>query len=160
MERYFFFYRGIFSQWHYSPFIENGIEFRCAEQYMMYKKAQLFNDTKIMNMILGAEHPSEHKHLGRQILSFNQDIWDSNKISIVYRGNYLKFSQNKDLYYELMKTKGMILAEASQYDCIWGIGIKENDPRRFNYSEWRGENLLGNILTYLREFFIMFPIYK
>lgn len=158
MDKYLFFYRGNFSQWANSPFTENNINFRCAEQYMMYRKAQLFHDIKIMNMITEAKHPSEHKHLGRQIRNFNQDIWDINKISIVYRGNYLKFSQNKNLYEELMNTKGMILAEASLYDCVWGIGLRGDDPRRFNQSEWRGQNLLGNILTFLREQFFINPI--
>ncbi|MBP8240689.1 MAG: DUF1768 domain-containing protein [Saprospiraceae bacterium] len=50
-----------------------------------------------------------------------------------------------------MNTNNRLLVEASPYDKIWGIGISEDDDLRFNKENWVGENLLGKILTQLRE---------
>jgi len=46
-EKFFFFWKSKspFSQWHEAQFVVDGIEFNCAEQYMMYRKAsELVNE--------------------------------------------------------------------------------------------------------------------
>lgn len=141
--------KGEFSQWYIRDFDVDGMTFCCMEQYMMYKKAILFNDYEIANKIMNSRNPEYIKHLGREVDGFDKEIWDKHKIEIVSKGNYMKFSQNKDLKDKLLNTKGLI-AEASPYDKIWGIGLRENNPNSRNMHMWRGENLLGIILTYLR----------
>lgn len=42
-----------------SEFIESGITFKNAEQYMMYHKAMLFSDVDIADKILKAGNPAE-----------------------------------------------------------------------------------------------------
>lgn len=61
-----------------------------------------------------------------------------------------KFHQNENLKKQLLDTKydGKIFVEASPYDKIWGIGYKESEAEK-NVDNW-GENLLGKILTELR----------
>ena len=41
VEKFFFFWKSKspFSQWHKAEFVVDGVEFNCAEQYMMYRKA-------------------------------------------------------------------------------------------------------------------------
>lgn len=41
--------------------------------------------------------------------------------------------------------------EASPIDTIWGIGLSEKDKRAWNKETWRGQNLLGEILTKVRD---------
>jgi ribA/ribD-fused uncharacterized protein len=41
--------------------------------------------------------------------------------------------------------------EASPYDTVWGIGMKEDDPDCRNPRLWKGENLLGFALMDVRE---------
>ena len=45
----------------------------------------------------------------------------------------------------------MILAETSPYDKIYGFGLKPNDPKVQDISQWKGENLLGEALMRVRE---------
>ena len=51
----------------------------------------------------------------------------------------------------LLSTGDKILVEASPYDKIWGIGMKEGTPGIENPSNWKGENLLGFALMEVRD---------
>lgn len=141
---------GVFSQWYCSDIIIEGSTFFCCEQWMMYKKAILFQDYEIAEKILRSKSPREIKALGRKVKNFNQAIWDENKENIVFEGNFAKFTQNSYLYAQLMNTNGKIIVEASPYDRIWGIGLSANDPRIYDTSKWQGKNLLGNIIMEVR----------
>ena len=63
----------------------------------------------------------------------------------------MKYRQNPQLREKLFKTNGTTIVEASPYDTVWGIGLNESDSRRFDRKTWNGENLLGEILTQVRE---------
>jgi ribA/ribD-fused uncharacterized protein len=152
MEKFTFFYKTAnpFSQWHKSKFIVDGMEFNCAEQYMMYKKAMLFNDTQRAELIMKKKDPREQKALGREV-NIDIDVWNRERFDIVYQGNYAKFTQNENLKKYLLDTAGTTLVEASPTDTVWGIGMSEEDPDRLDRSKWKGTNLLGEVLTKLRE---------
>jgi ribA/ribD-fused uncharacterized protein len=150
-DKYIFFWKESFSQWHMKSFSQDGIIFNCAEQYMMYQKAMLFGDKETADKILAAEHPSDQKKLGRLVRNYDQKIWDANKYKIVYNGNMLKFTQNPKLLATLLETENKTLVEASPYDSIWGIGLDENAPGIENEENWKGENLLGYVLTDVRD---------
>ena len=141
---------GYLSNWFLSDFTVDGIRFTSMEQYMMYQKAVLFNDFETAAKILLRNKPSEHKSLGRLVKGFDEDIWLKQKENIVYNGNYLKFTQNKDLKEILMATSDKLLVEANGEDKIWGIGMYVDDPNLLKTELW-GQNLLGNTLTKLRD---------
>jgi ribA/ribD-fused uncharacterized protein len=149
--KFTFFWGGTFSQWYPSPFVIDGKKFDDAEMYMMYCKAMLFNDTESAELILTAQHPSESKAIGRRVKNFNKEVWELYCKKFVYDGNYAKFTQNPDLLKDLMATGDSELVEASLEDKIWGIDLKESDPRAQNKETWLGTNWLGEILTQLRE---------
>ena len=60
-------------------------------------------------------------------------------------------SQEKLLKEFLLSTGDKILVEASPYDKIWGIGMKEDTPGIYNPVNWKGENLLGFALMEVRD---------
>lgn len=151
--RFTFFWRqeSPFSQWHPSGFVVGGARFTCAEQYMMHGKAVLFGDEEMAARILEAKTPKEHKALGRKVRGFDGARWERERERIVYEGNHAKFTQNPALLEALLATAGTELVEASPLDRIWGVGLSEEDPRIQDPATWRGLNLLGKVLTRLRE---------
>jgi ribA/ribD-fused uncharacterized protein len=148
---FFFTEASPFSQWYASRFVDDGIEYWWAEQYMMRGKALLFGDDEVAAQILAAPHPREHKALGRKVKNFDDAIWKRERVRIVTAGNRAKFTQNPELLDALLATKGTTLVEASPYDRIWGIGLDAKDPRAQDPAQWQGQNLLGKILTELRD---------
>ncbi|MGE0551464.1 MAG: NADAR family protein [Kofleriaceae bacterium] len=140
-----------FSQWHPCRFTIDGQQFNCTEQYMMYGKAMLFGDRETAAAILAAHEPRDHKALGREVKQFDNATWERERAVIVMTGNRAKFTQNLVLRDALFATRGTTLVEASPTDLIWGIGLAEDDPRALDQANWRGLNLLGKILTELRD---------
>jgi hypothetical protein len=64
--------------------------------------------------------------------------------------NVAKFSQNRDLKTALLDTSSKTLVEASPLDVIWGIGLDKSTALQTPVSQWRGLNLLGQILMRVR----------
>lgn len=153
LDRYTFFFTEAspFSQWFRCSFTNEGNTFNCAEQFMMHGKAVLFADPEVAEKILAADHPRDHKALGRKVKGFDDAVWKRNREAIVMAGNRAKFTQNPELREVLLATKGTTLVEASPYDRIWGIGLGAKDPRALDPAQWKGQNLLGQILTRLRD---------
>ncbi len=150
-DKYVFFWNGIYSQWYEAPMIIDGIEYNCCEQYMMHQKALTFGDTEIAKLIMEETNPRLQKKFGRMISNFDKSVWDKCCVSIVYKGNYAKFTQNKELKESLLLTDKRILVEASPVDNIWGIGMAENDKGVENPLNWKGLNLLGQALNLVKQ---------
>ena len=140
-----------FSQWYPSIFVVDGVKYKWAEQYMMARKAELFNDNEALNEIMLAKNPRKIKELGRKVKNFDINVWNRNCERIVFEGNYAKFSQNYIFEKILLDTKDKMIAEASPIDCIWGIGMAETDEGVKNPLNWKGKNLLGKILMDVRD---------
>jgi ribA/ribD-fused uncharacterized protein len=154
---YYAFKAGPLSQWHRTRFTDDALPgkyglhtFTSCEQYMMVRKALLFRDSKTADAILTQINCDVIKKLGRSVRNFDEHLWDNQKLDIVIRGNYLKFSQNETLKKLILKTEPAFLVEGSMSDRIWGVGLSCADPRIHNPSQWRGSNLLGKCLTYVR----------
>lgn len=144
------FIKGTFSQWHRTPFVLDGRMFVTAEQWMMFAKAQLFEDSIRAGQICETDDPAVQKRLGSLVVPFDQAVWDRHKIAIVYRGNSAKFSQNHGAGRQLRATGDAMLVEANVRDWIWGVGLGMDDPAVGDPDQWRGTNYLGRILTLIR----------
>ncbi len=149
--KYTFFWGGIFSQWEQTPFLVDGVEYNCCEQYMMAHKALLFGDESTYDLIMLEKNPKIQKAHGRNVKGFDKDRWEAICKTIVYRANFAKFTQHEEFYRYLMSTVGTEIVEASPDDKIWGIGLHESDPRVHDKSQWQGTNWLGEVLMMVRE---------
>ena len=149
-EQFVFFWGGVFSQWYKHNMEIEGTVFNCAEQFMMSMKALRFHDFETNELIMKSKDPREQKALGRKVKNFDPEKWSMVARQMVYRANIEKFS-DPELKAILLSTGDKEIVEASPYDTIWGIGLGENDPDRFDKSKWKGTNLLGIILMEVRK---------
>jgi len=150
-EKYVFFWSGIYSNWHPSPFQIGGVQYNCAEQYLMAEKARLFGDITSESRILSAINPADQKRYGRQVTGFNKDKWESVALDVMYRALWAKFTQDEALKGQILSTGDRIIVEASPEDCIWGIGLHWAEKACDDPKNWRGTNWLGLTLTKVRD---------
>lgn len=151
MSEQIFFYGGIYSQWYHSPITIDGALYNCAEQYMMARKALLFDDREVYHAIMRTNNPSEQKALGRSVRKFDIDKWNTICKEVVYTANLAKFTQHPYLYDALMATGDAELVEASPTDVVWGIGLSESSPLIHDRANWRGTNWLGEAIMRVRD---------
>lgn len=154
-DKYVFFWSGLFSN--FAPIKEgikfDGFRFPTSEHVFMYIKAKTFNDNEIAEKIKSAPDPKTAKKLGRKVRGFNEEVWKKHRDNAMKTAVQLKFDASSEFRNELLKEKykNKTFVEASPYDCVWGIGMSMEDPNVNNESKWQGLNLLGNILTKLRD---------
>ena len=145
--KYKFFWGGIFSNWYPSEFVIDDIKYSSGENFMMYQKAMLFNDTEIAALILAEPNPRNQKALGRKVKNFIPEKWSEVCYDLVKDGLRQKFLQNRELLTYLKQYKDYVIVEASPEDRIWGIGY-DSENALANINNW-GTNLLGKMLTEL-----------
>jgi len=143
---------GCFSNWFHCDFEYVGNHFVSTEQFMMYYKVLIFRQYDLAQKIMNETDPSIIKKLGRtRFPAFDKYIWDSISPTIVKRGVRAKFLQNPEISKILLDTGDTLLAECSQRDERWGVGVDINDPDHTNVEKWTGMNLLGRILMDVRD---------
>ena len=142
---------GWMSNWYLSDFTAGGIRFSSMEQYMMYKKAEVFGDTKHMTAILQTDDVGKIKALGRMVTPYDNIVWNGLRQIVVYEGLLAKYSQNDVLREKLLQTGDRWLVECAVQDRIWANGLSMKDERRFDKNQWTGQNLLGFATMMVRE---------
>lgn len=142
--------KGCLCQWWPSPFSLGDKTYQTAEHFMMAEKARLFGDDKMEQRILGSRDPSEAQYLGRKVQGYDEARWCQLRLNIVEQGNWLKFSQHRDLAQFLCSTGDTILVSANPTDRIWSVGYDEYHPAISDPHSWRGANLLGFALMRVR----------
>lgn len=148
-----YFWNGIYSNWHPATFVDiwSGVTFKNSEQAFMWYKAYEFNDEVALKRIEFESNPRDVKKIGRTIQNYNDELWNKSRLRIMMYVNYLKFTQNAEFLSELIATEDKILVEASPLDCIWGVGLAEDNPLILDEKNWKGQNLLGVSLMEVRK---------
>lgn len=133
-----------------------GKDYWLREQWMMHMKALVFatGANKVGNLVIAGQimsttSPGAIKALGRQVKGYSDERWDACKFKVVVNGNYLQFSQNKEMRDILIGSGTRELVEASAKDAIWGIGLNESSAKKTDKSQW-GQNLLGKAIMEAR----------
>ncbi len=142
---------GFLSNWYLSDFTVDGVSFSSMEQYMMYKKAVLFEDADMAAQIMNTDNVVAIKEFGRNVSGYIDSVWNGMRQVIIYKGLLEKFRQNEDLRQALLDTGIDILAECAVKDRIWGIGLSMTDDQRNDINAWKGQNLLGYSLMLVRD---------
>ena len=118
---------------------------------MMFHKATLFGDHVAAQKVLQAATPAAAKAIGREVLGFNQTLWEQKRFEIVVNATVAKFAQHPLLGDFLQSTGDRVLVEASPVDPIWGIGLAQDSPAAADPRTWKGLNLLGFALMEVRQ---------
>ncbi|KAI1717111.1 N-glycosidase [Ditylenchus destructor] len=129
----------------------DGTKYMCVEQFYMRYKAKVFGDYQTEKAVMAASNSSEMKKLGNQIENFDQLKWRRVAIQVMVIACLRKFEQNDDLREELFATAGSLLVEASPFDKFWGVGLSMESEMISKPNKWPGQNVLGRLLTMLRE---------
>lgn len=124
--------------------VENDLKFPTLEHYLMYHKAKVMGDQEKADEILATKFAWDVKKLGRRVKNWDEELWKTVRFDIMYRGVKLKVDTYPDLKQSLMDTGRSVIAEASPYDSIWGIGAGRGA------TEWEGLNLLGEVWMQVR----------
>ena len=118
---------------------------------MMAEKARLVIDHRAIEFIMSSPDPSTHKRIGRGMRNFDFAVWGKEKKNAVLSGIYAKFTQKFAMKNHLLSIGNKRLAAASPLEPVWGIGLRADDPRANDPSQWSGKKLLGEALSAVRE---------
>lgn len=153
----FVFFNGDFlSNFHLAEFSLRGYDFRTVEQAFQFSKAKFFKDENSARKILACTIPAGAKNLGSRVSPFDAQQWAAARVGIMRALLRAKFDQNFQYKKELCRLhvegeKPRRFVEARR-DSVWGIGLdmlvgKEVNPLILKEENWRGTNLLGELLT-------------
>lgn len=140
---------GWLSNWSEHGFEADGLRFPTAEHSMMYHKALLMGDGATAELILATPSPHAAKKLGRRVKPWDEALWVRERFGIMVRACRAKARAHPELKQKLLDTGDAVLAEASPFDRVWGIGIGAAKAREG--APWRGQNLLGKAWMHVRE---------
>ena len=158
-DKYVFFWQEYFSNWAYAV---NGLKINVdgtevtlptSEHLFMLFKAPYFKDDESVKQIIESRTPKEAKAIGRHVKNFDSEKWDAISTKYMTKAVTIRFEQDKKFAKMLVDKKyaDKTFVEASPYDKIWGIGLKEDDPDALDKTKWQGQNKLGKILTSIRD---------
>lgn len=146
--RYFFFYKSKLSNFNISPFNIYGRQFQCGQQALHWKKSMFFDDVETAELIYNnGLNPRQCLRLGRTVKNYNDQAWSSVRQSIMYQISLARFLQVQSVRNQLLQTGDKILVQASPIDFKYGIGIDIQTAKKTPDSEWKGDNMLGRVLT-------------
>lgn len=128
-----------------------SVRFENSEAAFMFLKAMTFGDLFVAKQVIANQDPKYTKGLGKTVNGFTDEVWAEERYNCMLDACFAKFTQNPKLAKKLLATGSKILVEASPYDKIWGVGLAPNDVRVLNPANWRGLNLLGEVLMDIRD---------
>ena len=116
----------------------------------MLCKAALFNDERSFFHICTLKHPAAIKAAWRQIKPFDEARWHQHVCRIAVHAVSVKIRAHSHINQLLIDTGDNILAEASPWDALWGIGDTASSPHAAHPNTWKGINILGWALANVR----------
>ncbi|MGN1002734.1 MAG: NADAR domain-containing protein [Oscillospiraceae bacterium] len=132
-------------------FALEGKHYCCPEQYLLEQKALLSGDPQTAGRILSAKDCRELRAFAEAADAADSGTWAGIRQIAAYRANLAKFRQNPELTEKLLATGDALLAECSEWDMVWGIGLGPENAAAEDPGQWRGQNLLGFTLMAVRD---------
>lgn len=146
-----YFWMGEFSNKYAHKFNYKGNIFEHVEQAFMWEKANFFNDEKTAALILKQNSPKVIFKLGKMVQCYDESKWNQVREEYMYMINLSKWESSEGLKKLMVETYPKKIVYADPYNSIWGVGLGPKNPMILNESDWNGTNLLGKVLTKVRE---------
>ena len=131
----------------YSPFVDNGAGYQCAEQFIQLGRAKIAKDKQKEAKVRDAECPYDMIRVGKQIKL--DESHDAEVYKLVVKAAVLKFQQNPVLLEKLKKVKGHIY-EATKTK-RWGCGLTIAQHKQIKHGTTPDQNLFGQVLENIRD---------
>lgn len=160
---YFFQDTPLSNWWRSTPSIPyDGHKFTSSEALFMYLKAKGMGDDDIAMQIVEVDNNAsladnkrfaKVKALGKKS-KFNEAIYLKKREEWMFAAISAKYEVDEDFRSVLMadRHKGLTFVEAAPKDKVWGIATSATKKvLEEGESAWRGLNLLGKLLTQLRD---------
>ena len=139
------------SNFYQAPFTLDDKTFHCREQFIQWKKAELFKDKAAMRRISKARTGHQCKEEGKNISNYKNTIWEKKVKSLCKPGVKQKFVENSTPREVLMqKAYGKRIIECSK-DPVWGCGMPLKDDECLNQTKWTSQGIMGQMLEEIRE---------
>lgn len=126
---------------------DDSMVFCSVEQAFQFKKATFLGWNLTADKIVKTRDPYEIKRLSNLLPS--SDEWKATEYETMVEIVQLKFIQNEDLRQILLSTGDKALHEATNSG-YWAIGA-ELSSKVLENRTWEGSDMLGNLLTDLRQ---------
>ena len=164
-DRYVYFFQDtpLSNWWTSTPAIPyDGHHFNSSEALFMYLKAKGMGDDEIAMQIVEVDNNTslsdnkrfaKVKALGKKC-KFDEAIYLEKREEWMFTTISAKYEVDEEFRSVLMsdKYKGLSFVEASPFDAVWGIATKATkNVIAEGESAWKGLNLLGKLLTKLRD---------
>lgn len=126
-----------FPQWAPSCAAVESISYLCDETFFAGEKSRLFRDDKTFQHIVHVSGPRLHQPYGRYIRNFDIAVWEREQENMVLVASCAKFAQTPAMRTNVLDTGDKLVAEASHFEFIWGIGYRASNLSARQPSLWR-----------------------
>lgn len=132
---------------------KHGTEtFTSSEQLIQYTKAKRFTGNDLLcEEIMRTHEPHKIKNLGYKVRNYNNEVWKSEAVPLLYEGLKSKFTQCSEPFHFLKSTGKKLIVEASESDKLFGIGQSIKSTTLLSSDIFVGSNIQGNMLMTIRD---------
>ena len=142
-----------YSNFHWSPFTIDDVNFVCSEQFITASLAKLFDQDDVYVEVMATCDPYLMKKLAYKVKECNDydaTKWESEIPNIAYKASSAKYTQNTYFGQCLLDTDNKLLAEAST-EKPWGCGMKLDNAILKDSTKWTTVGIMGEVLMKVRE---------
>ena len=127
-----------------------GLTFASAEHALQWARATELGCADTATNILDARHAGVAKAIGNKIEIKDQSSWEQKREKVMFEILTKKLRHCEAAATALEQSRGKLIVLTTR-DLYWGSGLNDRMTQTTNPTFWPGQNILGAMLTELRE---------